>query len=61
VDLSAASGMLAVEWLEPAAGTTKVEGVVEGGAWRELRPPLAGDAVLYLHAIPGNRLESPVP
>jgi hypothetical protein len=53
VDLSAAEGRLAVEWLEPAAGTT-IAGVVEGRAVRELRPPFTGDAVLYLRAIPGS-------
>jgi hypothetical protein len=49
VDLSAASGELAVEWLRPIDGTVTQAGAVVGGAERTLKTPFDGDAVLYLH------------
>jgi hypothetical protein len=48
VDLSAIDGRLAVEWMNPAAGTTAAGADVEGGATRTFSPPFDGDAVLYL-------------
>jgi hypothetical protein len=48
VDLSAATGQLAVEWLHPIQGTTTAGGTVDGGAKRALKAPFDGDAVLYL-------------
>ena len=48
VDLSAATGELAVEWLEPEKGAITLGGTVAGGAKRELRAPFGADAVLYL-------------
>ena len=48
VDLSAASGELAVEWMRGVDGTTTPSGTVSGGAKRVLKPPFDGDAVLYL-------------
>lgn len=53
MDLSAATGQLAVEWMQPAAGTTTESGTVAGGVRRVLKPPFAGDAVLYLRKL-GN-------
>ncbi len=48
VDLSAAGGELAVEWLHPVEGTITRNGTVSGGAKRLLKTPFPGDAVLYL-------------
>ncbi len=48
VDLSAASGPLAVEWLRPVDGKTVQGGTVAGGAERTLKSPFCGDAVLFL-------------
>jgi hypothetical protein len=50
VDLSAARGSLAVEWMNLADGTATAAGRVIGGARRAFRAPFAGDAVLYLRA-----------
>jgi hypothetical protein len=48
VDVSAAEGVLEVEWIDPVNGTTERAPSIEGGARRTFRSPLAGDAVLYL-------------
>ena len=48
VDLSAAKGPLAVEWLRPVDGTVTQSGTVAGGAKRTLKAPFDGDAVLFL-------------
>jgi len=48
VDLSAASGPLAVEWIRPVEGTVTSREPIAGGAKRSLRIPFAGDAVLHL-------------
>ena len=48
VDLSAAKGKLAVEWMHPITGQITPADPVEGGAKREFAAPFAGDAVLYL-------------
>lgn len=48
VDLSAATGELAVEWLRPVNGTATQGGTVAGGAQRTLKAPFIGDAVLFL-------------
>ncbi len=48
VDLSAAEGELAVEWLNPAKGTSHTAGTVSGGAKRVLKAPFSSDAVLCL-------------
>jgi len=50
VDLSAAGGMLAVEWCDPKTGNTVAAAAVAGGATREFSAPFPGDAVLYLAA-----------
>jgi hypothetical protein len=49
VDLSAASGMLAVEWLDPVDGRIYKGGSTEGGAKRSFSAPFDGDAILYIH------------
>jgi len=49
-DLSAAKGMLAIEWFDPTRGAASPAGEVDGGARRTLKAPFAGDAVLYLKA-----------
>ncbi len=48
VDLSAAPGSLAVEWMRPSDGTIQFVEAVSGGTRRLLKAPFAGDAVLYL-------------
>jgi len=46
VDLSAATGELAVEWMHPVEGTVTPGNAVTGGAKRDFRAPFGGDAVL---------------
>lgn len=48
VDLSAAGGELAVEWLDPDTGKTVAAGPVPGGAIRELTAPSAKPTVLRI-------------
>jgi len=48
VDLSAASGTLDVEWLNPDTGETTSAGTVSGGGSQKFNPPFDGDAVLYI-------------
>jgi hypothetical protein len=48
VDLSAASGAIAVEWLNPRSGDTTPGESTSGGRKRSFKPPFDGDAVLYL-------------
>jgi hypothetical protein len=48
VDLSAAAGPLAVEWMPPVEGVLTPGGTAEGGAARTFTAPFAGDAVLVL-------------
>ncbi len=48
VDLTAAEGVLEVEWIDPVNGTAEKAAPIEGGALRTFRSPLDGDAVLYL-------------
>jgi hypothetical protein len=50
VELTAAEGPLAVEWMHPVDGTIAPGGMIAGGAPRLLTAPFAGDAVLYLAA-----------
>jgi len=54
VDLSAAKGMLEVEWFNPRTGGTTNGGTIEGGAKRSFKVPFEGDAVLYLIASKGG-------
>ena len=48
VDLSQASGPLAVEWFDPQTGKMPLASVVQGGAHRSFTSPLRADAVLYI-------------
>ena len=48
VDLSAASGTLAVEWFSPTTGETVPDATTSGGANQHFAAPFGGDAVLYL-------------
>jgi hypothetical protein len=48
VDLSAASGAIAVEWLDPRSGDTTPGERTFGDRKRSFKPPFDGDAVLYL-------------
>jgi hypothetical protein len=48
VDLSAASGQMAVEWFDPSRAETHPAGMASGGAEVTFRAPFIGDAVLYL-------------
>jgi hypothetical protein len=48
VDLTAAHGILTVEWFNPRTGRATPGEPVAGGALRELKAPFDGDAVLYL-------------
>jgi hypothetical protein len=56
VDLTAAKGTLAVEWLDPANGRRIDGAAVRGGAKATFDAPFAGDAVLYLHESEGKPL-----
>jgi hypothetical protein len=49
VDLSAAAGVLAGEWLHPSASTSQPAADVRGGAKRPLKAAFAGDVALYPH------------
>jgi hypothetical protein len=49
VDLSAASGALDIEWLNPSNGSITSGGTASGGSNRRFTPPFSGDAVLYLY------------
>ncbi|HRQ40403.1 MAG TPA: DUF6298 domain-containing protein [Chloroflexota bacterium] len=51
VNLSAASGELLVEWLNPATGATVTGAPVMGGATRSFTAPFSGDAVIYIYAL----------
>ena len=53
VDLSAARGDLAVEWLDTRTGKTQKAPAVRGGTPRKLPAPFQGDAVLLI-ATPGQ-------
>ena len=48
VDLSAASGQMAVEWFDASRAATHPAGMASGGAEVTFRAPFIGDAVLYL-------------
>ena len=48
VDLSAATGDLAVEWMDAAEGTVTRAEPIAGGGQRTLKSPFTGDAVLDL-------------
>jgi hypothetical protein len=48
VDLSAAKGSLAVEWLDPRTGATHTATAAGGGASESFAAPFSGDAVLYI-------------
>lgn len=48
VDLTAASGTLAAEWVNPLLGDITSGGTVSGGAKRELQAPAEGDWALLL-------------
>ena len=49
VDLSAASGTLAVEWFNPNTGETVSAEEITGGGIQEFTAPFSGDAVLYVN------------
>lgn len=55
VDLSAAAGPLAVEWIHPTEGTLVPGELVQGGEKRSFRAPFTGDAVLFLRPRQGRR------
>jgi hypothetical protein len=48
VDLSAASGSLAVEWFNPRSGEATQGQSTSGGQRRSFKPPFGGDAVLCI-------------
>ncbi|MDQ3248011.1 MAG: DUF6298 domain-containing protein, partial [Chloroflexota bacterium] len=48
VNLTAATGELAVEWFNPRTGETMMAEPVIGGSRQELFAPFAGDAVLFI-------------
>ena len=52
VDLSAATGELAVEWIHPIEGKTTPAKAMIGGAKRTFKAPFPGSAVLHLAAKP---------
>jgi uncharacterized protein YjdB len=49
MDLSAVTGSLAVEWLNPATGNVTQSGTVAGGASVTLTAPFNGPAVVFVH------------
>ena len=58
VDLSAmpSSRTLAVEWFNPATGTTITQGpIAAGSSSQSFTPPFSGDAVLYLVDTAGHK------
>ena len=48
VDLYAASGTLAVEWIHPVEGTITPGGAVAAGGKLSFKAPVNGDAVLHI-------------
>jgi len=54
VDLTAATGALAVEWFNPRTGDGTDGGSVMSGEKRAFQAPFEGDAVLYLRAPEGG-------
>jgi len=50
IDLTAVSGTLPVEWLDPRAGVSQSAGTVTGGAKQTLTPPFSGDWALHIGA-----------
>ena len=48
VDLSAANGVLAVEWLNPRTGEIVRVRNAQGGGRQRFPSPFGGDAILYL-------------
>ncbi|MFQ5808053.1 MAG: DUF6298 domain-containing protein [Armatimonadota bacterium] len=50
VDLSAGTGRLAVEWIDPGTGDAHPGDPLTGGAQREFHAPFDGDAVLHIRA-----------
>ncbi len=52
VDLSAASGSVAVEWFNPRCGEATQGQSISGGPRRSFQPPFDRDAVLYLRRQP---------
>jgi hypothetical protein len=48
VDLTGASGALAVEWIDPVHGTSTSGQTVRGGGRQRLEAPREGAVVLYL-------------
>jgi hypothetical protein len=49
MDLSAVTGTLNVEWLNPATGVATQSGTVTGGSSVPLTAPFSGPAVLFIH------------
>lgn len=59
VDLSAAAGDFAVEWLNPETGDTSPGAAVSGGRQCAFTAPFAGDAILFIAAVDSNRKNRP--
>ncbi|MDI7274917.1 MAG: putative collagen-binding domain-containing protein, partial [Anaerolineae bacterium] len=51
MDLRAAVGTLAVEWIHPLEGPVQPAGQVAGGSEASFTPPFEGGAALYLKAL----------
>ena len=51
LDLSSASGTLAVEWMHPVEGSIVRGGTVNGGAKLNFVAPFSGAAVLYVKKV----------
>ncbi len=52
VDLSANTGVMFYEWIDPATGVSEPVGTVTAGGVQNLAAPFAGDAVLYIYSAP---------
>ena len=60
VDLTAATGVVNVEWFDPKTGVTTSGGTTTGGTSRSFVPPFNGNAVLFLCAGPATVHQPPV-
>lgn len=62
VNLSATSGLFAIEWFDPTNGSRSGGGTTSGGATRSFTAPFSGEAVLYLRKTRGlSRRHRPQP
>jgi hypothetical protein len=56
VNLFGITGILQVEWLNPANGKITTGNPTSGGGTQSFTPPFSGDAVLFIHKISGSQV-----